>query len=144
MDDVRWRAFEEKIACLESTVEFLQNTRFDGYSAWEHLRRPGLTWEALVEKYPALHSVPYRVTEQILNDAKYSGYLQQEDEFNARQGKIGRRRIPDNIDYFAIKHLRMEAKEALSKVRPETIEQAARIGAITPADIAVLTIYLGK
>lgn len=144
VDDVRWRAFEEKIACLESTVEFLQNTRFDGYSAWEHLRRPGLTWEALAEKYPSLHSVPYRVTEQILNDAKYSGYLQQEDEFNARQGKIGRRRIPDNIDYFAIKHLRMEAKEALSKVRPETIEQAARIGAITPADIAVLTIYLGK
>ena len=143
IDDDRWQAFEEKTACLESTMQFLQSTRYEGMSVWEHLRRPGTTWESLTEKYEQLRPVPYRVVEQILNDAKYSGYLKQEDEFNARQGRIGRRRIPADIDYFAIKHLRMEAKEALSKIRPETIEQASRIGAITPADIAVLTIYLG-
>ena len=144
IDNDRWQAFERKIACLESTLEFLKNARFDGLSAWEHLRRPGFTWEAAAERFESLRSVPNRVAEQIVNDAKYSGYLRQEDEFNARQAKIGKRRIPDDVDYFAIKHLRMEAKEALDKVRPETIEQASRIGAITPADIAVLAIYLGK
>lgn len=142
VSDLRWQKYEEKSAWIEKTLNFVQETRYEGLSVWEHLRRPGTTWDMLVERYAELSAVPFRAVEQVLNDAKYSGYIQQEDEFNAKQDKIGRRRIPDDIDYFAVLHLRMEAKEALSKIRPETIDQASRISALTPADIAVLAIYL--
>ncbi len=142
IDNLRWNAFEEKSRQIEKTLEFLQTSRYLGLSAYEHLRRPETTWESLSERYPELKSVNSRVAEQLVYDARYAGYIEQEDEQNARQNKIGRRHIPADLDYYSILHLRMEAKEALSRVRPETIDQATRIGAITPADIAVLTIFL--
>ena len=61
-----------------------------------------------------------------------------------RARKLQKIRIPDDFDYFGINQLRMEAKEQLSRIRPQTIDQASRIRGITPADLAVLVLVLRK
>lgn len=73
---------------------------------------------------------------------KYEGYLARQEEAAGRQQDLGRRQIPPDLDYHSIVALSAEAKQKLSKVRPTTLGQAARVPGITPADIAVIAIAL--
>jgi tRNA uridine 5-carboxymethylaminomethyl modification enzyme len=59
-----------------------------------------------------------------------------------RQHRLAKRRIPDSFDFSGLIHLRTEAREKLARVRPASIDQAGRISGITPADLALLMVYL--
>ena len=96
----------------------------------------------MTERFPQLSEYSVRVTEQVCWDIKYSGYLSRQDASVERAHKLQKIRIPDDFDYFSVNQLRMEAKEQLAKIRPETIDQASRIRGITPADLAVLVLTL--
>ena len=75
-------------------------------------------------------------------DVKYAGYVARQEADIARQRRLARRRIPVDFDFGSVAHLRAEARERLSQVRPANLAQAGRISGITPADVAVVMIHL--
>ncbi len=108
----------------------------------ELLCRPELTYEKLQEIDPDRPELPAEVTEQVEINLKYEGYIdrqrKQVEEFN----RLENRRIPENIDYDQVQSLRLEARQKLKELRPSSIGQASRMAGVTPADIAVLLVYL--
>ena len=75
---------------------------------------------------------------------KYEGYLGRQDRQIEAFRNLENIKLPQDLDFHAIPHLRFEAKEKLSKLRPFTLGQAGRIGGITPADLTVIQIHLKK
>ncbi len=108
----------------------------------ELLCRPELTYEKLKGIDPDRPELPAEVTEQVEINLKYEGYIdrqrKQVEEFN----RLENRRIPENIDYDQVQSLRLEARQKLKELRPSSIGQASRMAGVTPADIAVLLVYL--
>lgn len=84
------------------------------------------------------------VLEAAAIDAKYEGYLAKQQRLAVGLRSLENKKIPDDLDYERISHLRAEAREKLSAFRPETLSQASRINGITPADITVIQIHLKK
>ena len=74
---------------------------------------------------------------------RYRGYVELEERNAEQLRRREAKRIPDGFDYFALGALRYEAREKLSRIRPRTLGQAARVTGVTPADIAVLSVKLG-
>jgi tRNA uridine 5-carboxymethylaminomethyl modification enzyme len=125
-------------------VQFIQTTRRQGQSLEEHLRRPETTWGDLVCLAPEAGDLGLspRAIEQIVIETKYWGYIRRQGQDIERQAKVQSLRIPPTFDYVALPQLRAEAKEKFTRVRPGNLGQAGRISGITPADLAVLALYL--
>jgi tRNA uridine 5-carboxymethylaminomethyl modification enzyme len=81
---------------------------------------------------------------QVETDLKYAGYIKRQTDAIVRSERNEGRPIPAWVDYGAVHGLRAEARQKLTKVRPSTFGQAARVSGITPADMALLAIYLEK
>ena len=86
--------------------------------------------------------MPLSVAEEVEIQVKYAGYLARQEKQVEEFKKEEARRLPENMDYHSIVGLRLEAQEKLSQIRPMSIGQAGRISGVSPADIAVLLIYL--
>ena len=84
------------------------------------------------------------VKEQAEINIKYKGYIEKEKENVAKLNRLETIKIPGDFDYSKIGSLSSEAKQKLSKVQPKTIAQGARISGVSPSDINVLLIYLGR
>ena len=106
------------------------------------LRRPQVTYEDLAPFDASRPQLPLAVTEEVEIQLKYAGYLARQEKQVAEFKKEESRLIPDFIDYNAIPGLRLEAREKLSEIRPMSIGQAGRVSGVSPADIAVLLIWL--
>ena len=106
------------------------------------LRRPQVTYEDLAPFDANRPELPLAVTEEVEIQLKYAGYLARQEKQVAEFKKEEARLIPDTIDYNAIPGLRLEAREKLSEIRPMSIGQAGRVSGVSPADIAVLLIWL--
>ena len=106
------------------------------------LRRPQVSYEDIAPFDPDRPALPAAVTEEVQIQLKYAGYLQRQlrqvEEFKKEESRL----LPESIDYHSIAGLRLEAKEKLSAIRPMSIGQAGRISGVSPADIAVLLIWL--
>ena len=106
------------------------------------LRRPQVSY-ADIAPFDANHpDLPEAVTEEVEIQIKYAGYLARQEKQVAEFRREEARAIPEDIDYRAITGLRLEAQEKLSAIRPVSVGQAGRISGVSPADIAVLLIYL--
>jgi len=108
----------------------------------ELLRRPEVSYNALIELDPERPTLPSSVWRTVEVRVKYAGYIKRELSEVEKQRKLEARRLPPDIDYSSILGLRLEAVEKLNKIRPENIGQASRISGVSPADISVLLIYL--
>lgn len=82
--------------------------------------------------------------EAVIVDAKYEGYLAKQERMVTGLRTLDSKKLPIDLDYKSVAHLRYEAVEKLSAFRPATLGQATRISGITPADIVVLQIHLKK
>lgn len=106
------------------------------------VRRPQLGYEVIAPFDPNRPDLPPAVTEQVEIQLKYAGYLarqeRQVEEFKREEARL----LPQNLDYSAIGGLRLEARQKLAEIQPVSIGQAGRISGVSPADIAVLLIYL--
>ncbi|RLS35357.1 MAG: tRNA uridine-5-carboxymethylaminomethyl(34) synthesis enzyme MnmG [Planctomycetota bacterium] len=122
----------------------LTKNRHQGQTLEEWLRRPEMTIDAVRSLSPQLveMSLSPRAWEQIQIEVKYAGYINRQQSEVSRQGKIQAVRIPETFDFRAAPQLRFEAREKFSKVRPRDLGQASRISGITPADLAVLLMYI--
>ncbi len=114
-----------------------------GASLADLLRRPEITYEALAEIDDGRPTLSRRVREAVEVSVKYEGYIKRQIAEVARQKKLEDKRLSSDLDYHAIKGLRLEAVQKLSAIRPLTVAEASRISGVSPADISVLLIYLG-
>ena len=106
------------------------------------LRRPQVTYADIAPFDPDRPDLPAAVTEEVEIQIKYAGYLARQEKQVAEFKKEESRLLPADIDYRAIGGLRLEAREKLEAIRPMSIGQAGRISGVSPADIAVLLIWL--
>ena len=116
------------------------------------LQRPELTLELVRNLYPALEevlsiaedAVPASYVEQVEILAKYEVYLQKEKELVEKFQKLEHMAIPASLDYASIVALSAEGREKLQQIQPLTIGQASKISGVSPSDIAILMVYLGR
>lgn len=160
VDDKRYGIFTEKRTALERTVSELgkqnislsaeNNAKLEamgtaplrsGSSLLDLLRRKEVTYSKLQQAFDLPELAP-QVAEQAEIFVKYEGYITKQRQEVERFMKLENKRLPDDIDYRAIKELSSEAAEKLDKVRPANIGQASRISGVSPADISVLMIAL--
>lgn len=160
VEDKRYGIFTEKRTALERTVSELgkqnispsaeNNAKLEamgtaplrsGNSLLDLLRRKEVTYSKLQQAFDLPELAP-QVAEQAEIFAKYEGYITKQRQEVERFMKLENKRLPDDIDYRAIKELSSEAAEKLDKVRPANIGQASRISGVSPADISVLMIAL--
>ena len=106
------------------------------------IRRPQVTYADIAPFDVNRPELPKAVTEEVELQLKYAGYLARQEKQVEEFKKEESRRLPEDIDYAAIAGLRLEAQEKLQQIRPMSIGQAGRISGVSPADIAVLLIYL--
>ncbi len=137
----RYQKKEEGIAELSNLLAEKRNGK-DSLEKW--LKRTEISWADLTEMAPELKEsgFPRPVIEQVVLEAKYSGYINRQAAQVERFHKMESKTIPPHFDYLAIPQLRFEAKEKLSKIRPGNLGQAGRISGISPSDLAVVMIYL--
>ena len=106
------------------------------------VRRPQLSYDDLAPFDPERPELPPVIREAVEIRMKYAGYIarqqKQVEEFAREEGRL----LPDSIDYLSIQGLRVEARQKLSEIRPLSVGQASRISGVSPADIAVLLIWL--
>lgn len=107
----------------------------------ELLRRPNVTYEKLREAFD-LPQISSAAAAQVEISIFYEGYIKKQAELAAKLDRLENKLIPDDIDYNALKNLRVEAREKLSEIRPHSIGQASRISGVSPADISVLFVWL--
>ena len=90
------------------------------------------------------HDLDKEVIEQAEIQVKYSGYIEKERNNADKLIRLEDVKIPDNFDFDKIKSMSIEAKQKLAKIRPATIAQASRISGVSPSDISVLLIHMGR
>ena len=108
----------------------------------EILRRPEIRYEYLAEIDPDRPDLPLEVTEQVEIAIKYDGYIRRQLKQVEQFQKLEQKRIPEDLNYEEIGSLRLEAVQKLKLCKPVSIGQASRISGVSPADIAVLLVYL--
>lgn len=161
----RLRKVETKISESQQLEEFLRETSLkpgiinpilesiesspvdQAYRAAQILTRPNMTLEKLDEiDFIKEASSQYNeeVREQAEINIKYKGYIEKEKENVAKLNRLENIKIPEDFDYAKLSSLSAEAKQKMSNVRPKTIAQAGRISGVSPADINVLLVYLGR
>ena len=161
IDDDRYKSFLNKKNQIESEITRLNTTMVGAgkkiqsflsekgstglktaASLAELIRRPELSYEAICDIDDERPELPDDVIEQVNISIKYEGYIQRQNSQVLQFKKLENKRIPESIDYEKVSNLRMEARQKLSKIRPENIGQASRISGVSPADISVLLVYL--
>ncbi len=161
ISEERLAAVEEKYAAVEREIRRLEHS---GVAASEALneflaahgsapvdtsarladlvRRPELGYDDVAPFDPERPILPPAVTEQVEIQLKYAGYIARQERQVEEFRKAENRAIPPDFDYAAIPALKEEAREKLSRIRPVSIGQASRISGVSPADIAVLLVWL--
>lgn len=157
VDDQRWKSFLQKQELIKAELSRLSRTivRPDDerlpalgveslskpMSLEELLRRPEVSYERIVRVCPNGRLDPDSAL-YVEMSIKYRGYIEREMVHVERQGRLESRALPEGIDYRSIKALSREAQDKLTRIRPATLGQACRIPGVTPADVAVLSVYL--
>jgi len=142
VDQQRYDRLQTKVNDIHRATEILAKTRHEDNTLEKLMRRPETTWDHLASVTPLLRQFSDEVAQSVTFDVKYSGYLNRQNTAIERQKRLGDKKIPDELDFSTITHMRGEAKEKLARIRPVNLDQASRISGITPADIAVLMMYL--
>lgn len=163
ISDERWERFNKKQELIKEELKRVKSTVIapsekvneilvsretsainTGVRLIDLIKRPQLGYDTLSEIDENRPNIDRNIFEQVETEIKYEGYIKRQliviDQVRRLEGKI----LPENIDYNAIDGLRLEAREKLTKVRPENIGQASRISGVSPADISVLVIYLAS
>ena len=161
--DERMARTERKIRETEKLLGVLRATRYTpgvdfnawltahgqpeavtGASAEELLRRPDIRLSDLCELSPELNVDDPQAKEQAEIEVKYAGYLDRQDALIRRARAMEETLLPEEIDYADVTGLRIEARQKLEKQRPRSLAAASRIPGVSPADVAVLMVYLEK
>lgn len=161
VDDRRWAHYQARAAAFDAERRRLHETILppsealnallaahgtspvvSGVRLEELLRRPQLNYDALTPVDAGRPALDPLVREQVEVELKYEGYIRRQEADIAEMRRLENRLLPPDTDYTALRGLRKEAAEKLSRVRPRSIGQAGRISGVSPADVAVLILWL--
>ncbi len=141
LPDRNYEQFQKKQKAIETELARIQNVRNGKDTLQQILRRPEVSYADLPNRNPDLSS---EVIQQVEIAVKYAGYIDRQEveieKFKTMEGK----QIPSSFDYSTVPSLRNEARQKLTKIRPATLGQASRISGVSPADIAILTVWLKR
>lgn len=163
----RMRRMEEKEKQSDAFVSFFKETSFapelmnpileskesapvnQADKMFKVFSRPNITLDDMrklpdVEKYIQENDLDKEVLEQVEIQIKYSGYIDKEKNNADKLNRLEGIKIPENFDYTKLKSLSYEAREKLAAIRPTTISQASRISGVSPNDISVMLVYMGR
>ncbi len=132
----------QKTEAIDRAREILASTHTAAGTLEKYLRRPEVGWPELVALHPPLAEFGEEVAQQVMWDVKYAGYVSRQQTIIDRQKRLAGKRIPDDFDYARLSHLRTEAREKFTRIRPASLDQASRISGITPADVAQIMLHL--
>jgi tRNA uridine 5-carboxymethylaminomethyl modification enzyme len=165
VDDERWTFFCRKREAAETEVRRLSTTRLKGVSAFDLLRRPEVDYAGLpalaaaagedigtafsaADPMPRLAALDDRLPEavrlQVEVRAKYSGYIERQQDEIERQRKSEETALPGDLDYSTVAGLSIEVRQRLAAARPDTLGQASRLPGVTPAAVSVLLVHLKR
>ena len=163
IDDERYEKLLEKERLIEEEVERMKKTTVgaraevqellakyestplqSGTTLAELLKRPELSYEIIKDIDKDRKELPEDVKEQVNIELKYEGYIKRQLRQVEQYKKLENKKRPEDIDYDDVYSLRKEAVQKLKELRPASVGQASRISGVSPADISVLLIYLGK
>lgn len=142
LDAARGAEASARLESIRRGVQRTKDERVGSVSLDLWLRRPGNDWHLLPEE--TLSIFPAELWEPIATEVAYAGHIERMRTSALRMQRQEERHIPADIDYNAIPAMKTEARERLGRIRPATVGQAARIPGITPADIALLLVWLKK
>jgi tRNA uridine 5-carboxymethylaminomethyl modification enzyme len=165
--EARLRRMETKLKESEKMVAFFKETSVSvaetnpileaketalitqGDKMFKVFSRPQIDMEDImkfekVKEYVSENNLDQEILEQAEIQVKYSGYIEKERNNADKLTRLEDVKIPENFDYNKIKSMSIEAKQKLSKIRPVTISQASRISGVSPSDVSVLLIYMGR
>ncbi|KFF14303.1 tRNA uridine 5-carboxymethylaminomethyl modification protein [Chryseobacterium soli] len=142
------REFSLKPGMINPILESIDSNPVDqAYRAAQILTRPNMTLEKL-EDVASIKEFTSQFKDEVKEQAqiniKYKGYIEKEKENVAKLTRLENIKIPEDFDYTNLSSLSTEAKQKMSKVRPKTIAQAGRISGVSPSDMNVLLVYLGR
>jgi len=139
--DGHWLLFQRKQLAIDGEIDRLRKTRNGSNTYAEILRRPEITYASLPI---ADRGLPDDVTQEVEIQIKYEGYIARDLEQIDRFRKLEDKLLPNWIDYENISALRFESRQKLTRFRPDSIGQASRLSGVTPADIAILLVWLKR
>ena len=164
IDDAQYKVFTDKQEAIEREMLRIKDAKISatdevnsvlakvgqnidrGIKIAELLKRPDIDYNIIkeIDEETKNLNIPFDVAEQVEILTKYDGYLKRQEQQVKEAGKLDKFKIPDDIDYSKIEHISSETKDKLSKIRPKTLAQAARIGGVKPADISILMVMLER
>ncbi len=144
VSDDRMAAVEAKYAAVDKEIKRLEHTGTHEGRLCDLLRRPENTYDSLSAVDPNRPELSTEITEAVEISVKYQGYIDRQLRQVAEQRKMEDRPLPADLDYLSMEGLRLEARQKLDQIRPLNLGQASRISGVSPADIAVLMVFLEK
>jgi tRNA uridine 5-carboxymethylaminomethyl modification enzyme len=142
VDAYRAGRTQDKAAALAGLHRFCAETNHDGIRLEKWFRRPENTWQALPEEMRKKFHV--ELWDLLETDLKYEGYLTRQQEQVNRMQKMEDRPVPAWLDFQKIPGLKREAQAKLTQIRPQTVGQASRIQGVTPADMALVSVWIER
>jgi tRNA uridine 5-carboxymethylaminomethyl modification enzyme len=142
--DDRWQRLAAHEAEISRAMALITSRRHEGATLEEWLRRPEVGWADICRLSPeaAALALSPAAAHQVAVETKYAGYIRRQTSEIEHASRHEAVRIPDTFNFLGVPQLRFEAREKLARVRPRNLGQAGRISGITPADLAVLMLYL--
>ncbi|MGV8813309.1 MAG: tRNA uridine-5-carboxymethylaminomethyl(34) synthesis enzyme MnmG [Gelidibacter sp.] len=163
----RLKRMEEKHSKADAFVEFFKQTSVEADAInpileandsalvnqsgklFKIFARPNISMEDIrqiesVDAYVLEHDLDKEIIEQAEIQVKYSGYIDKERNNADKLNRLEDLKIPSNFDYSILKSMSIEARQKLEKIRPVTISQASRISGVSPSDVSVLLVYMGR
>jgi len=168
IDDERYAQVQQKREQISQALRQLDNVTFTSsrlieanaqevgiaplgqmLSARELLRRPEVRYEQVEQLSQRIYSsalpaLPATTAEEVELQVKYESYVLKQEQIVHRTQRLEEQLIPATIDYADVLHLRTQARQKLALMRPRTVGQASRVEGVTPADVAILMVYLEK
>jgi len=142
VDQTRWTAFQTKMGFLEEVRLLATQTKINGLPISRLLKRPDFRVGDLPIELVSLASA--EIWELVETEFKYEGYAARQADENRDIARNEFQRIPDGFDFGKIAGLRAETRQKLCVIRPASLGQAARVSGVTPADVAIISIWLSK
>jgi tRNA uridine 5-carboxymethylaminomethyl modification enzyme len=142
VDQRRWNAFQAKMERLDQARVIATQTKINGLPISQLFKRSDFRRDNL--RSEIVSQAPAEIWDLLETEFKYKGYINRQADQNRELALRGLQTIPDGFDFSSIVGLSSETRQKLTNIRPTTIGQAARVSGVTPADIAIMSIWLSK
>lgn len=137
----KYARFQQKCKKLHAELERLSRTRVGTETLAKMLKRPEVRYADLTSRD---ESLPSEIVQQVEIEIKYEGYISRQTVEVGRVKRLEEKQIPNDFDYATVPSLRIEARQKLARIKPQTIGQAARISGVSPTDISILVVWLRR